>query len=100
MLRDAELGAEEGLRRSCAQADNDVWLNHLKFLLEPRHARAYLARSRLFVDAPLPTHLELEVLHRIRKVYLVARDPGALERLVEEATGRSYERPPPKVLGV
>src|SRR5690348_2483553 len=92
LLRDAELLAEERLRRRRAEADEHRRLHDRELRLEPGAAGHLLGPARLRVDAPLPARLPLEVLDRVRDVDLPAVDPREIERLVEQAPRRPDER--------
>ena len=52
------------------------------------------------MQPPLAALLELEVLHDVRQVDLVAVDADLLERAVELASRRAHERPAGAILAV
>src|SRR4051812_47202828 len=91
LLRDAELAAEEGLRRRCSEADEHVRADDGELRLQPRTARGQLAPARLRVDAALAPRLPLEVLDRVRHVGRSPVDARLHERLVQESAGGAYE---------
>src|SRR5437764_4184204 len=92
LLRDAELLAEQRLRRGRAEADEHARPHDGELGLEPRPAGRLLGPARLRVDPPLASGLPLEVLDHVRDIRLVSRDPGSLERLVEQPARRADER--------
>jgi len=100
LLRHAELAAEQRLRGCRAEADQHRRPHDGELRVEPRAAGRDLAPARLLVDAPLPPRRPLEVLDHVRHVGERAVDPGLLERLVEEASGRADERASLAVLAV
>jgi hypothetical protein len=55
-------------------------------------AGRHLGRSRLLVQAPLPTLLVLEMLHRVRDVHVRGVDPGFGQARRQDPAGRTHER--------
>src|SRR5687768_9483453 len=94
VLGDAKVLAEESLRGRRSEADDDLRLQLLELLVQPREARPDLAVARLLVDPALRALalLPLEVLHGVGDVDVAAIDLGRLERAVEQAPGRPDER--------
>jgi hypothetical protein len=100
LFRDAELAAEQRLRRGRAEADEDARTDDGELRLEPLTAGRELAPARLGVDPPLAARLPLEVLHRVRHVDGSTVDAGLDERIVEDAAGRPDERRTVEILAV
>src|SRR2546423_14777895 len=74
------MGEPEGSTQECLggrrpQAHDRSWVHHPDLRIQPGPAGRDLLRGRLLVDPPLPARLELEVLHHVRHVDLVAVDP-------------------------
>src|SRR4051812_42535627 len=102
VLHDAEALAEECFGRGGAERDDDARLHLLDLLLEPGEARTHLCGVRRLVDATLSLliALPLEVLHRVRDVYVVAVDPRLLECAVQKLSRRTDKWMPRLVLRV
>src|SRR5688500_1033942 len=92
LLHQLEPGPHDRLRGGGAETDDEGGLDGSELRLEPRAARLDLRRARLLVDAPLPSRLPLEMLHRVGDIDLVARDAGVRERLVEHRAGGADKR--------
>src|SRR5690242_14123921 len=93
-LGHAEALAHDRLSGRRAEADDDLGLNELHLLLEPRVTGADLRVVRLLVDASraLLAALPFEVLHGVRHVDIVAVNPSLLERLIEQLSRRTDKR--------
>jgi hypothetical protein len=98
LLRNLELRSEECLCRGCAQRDDAGRPDDFDLGIEPRTARSNLRQVRFLVDAPFSALGELEVLHRVRYVDLIAVDPGTFQSLIQDASRGADERFPGEVL--
>src|SRR4051812_16936122 len=92
LLRDPEVAPEQALGGRGAEQHQRLGLHQVELLVEPGPAGVDLEALGRLVDAPPTALLELEVLHHVRDVDVVTRDPDGLERPVELAPGRSHER--------
>jgi hypothetical protein len=92
MLREPKPGAEQRLRRSGAEADQDSGRDDLDFGLEPRIAGLSLSPARLLVNAALAARDPFEMLHGVGEVRVRPCDVRCPERLVEQPTGWTDER--------
>ena len=94
LFHHTERGAEERLRRGCAEAEDDAGSNECDLALEPREAGAHLGPIGCLVNASFRSRFArpLEVFYGVGDVDIVAVDAGRLECAVEQSAGWSDER--------
>jgi len=94
-LHDAEGWAQERLRRRRAEANDDLRLDQVQLILEPRKTSAHFADVRRLVQSALRPRVArpLKVLHRVGDVDIVAVDARGVERMIEQTTGGSHKGP-------
>src|SRR2546430_17475678 len=97
------MGEPEGSTQECLggrrpQAHDRSWVHHPDLRIQPGPAGRDLLRGRLLVDPPLPARLELEVLHYVRHVDLVAVDPPLPPRPGPQPARRAHRRGAPEGL--
>ena len=94
-LRDAEGSSQQRLGRGRAEANDDLRLDQVQLILEPRKTRAHLSSVRRLVQAAFGPRVArpLEVLYRIGDIDIVALDPRGVERMIEQTTGGSHKGP-------
>src|SRR5688500_3963334 len=92
LAADAEVAAQERLRRRRAQTDEHARLHDVQLGLEPRPAGGHLGPVRLLVDAPLAARLPLEVLDDVGDVRKSPVDLRLVEGPVEQLAGGTHER--------
>lgn len=100
LLGDAERSAHDGLGRSGAETDYDLWLHGCEFAIEPRAACRYFRRVRLFVDTALSSRLPFEVLHRVGDIDLISVDARLFQSGVQQGSGGPNKWTPLKILFV
>src|SRR5689334_17294380 len=93
-LSHAEVAAEQHLRRCCAECDDNSWLNHLHFFIEPCTARGNLHAVRLFVNPALAARFPFEVLYRIPHVIVISVNTGGRKCFVQNPTRRANKGEP------
>lgn len=55
-----EIGSKQSLRAGCPEADNQLWMNHLKFCIEPGPTCFDFAHTWFLMKAPLPAGSHLK----------------------------------------
>src|SRR5262249_46373801 len=86
--------------RRRAETHDRVGLDKPNLRVQPRPAGPDLRSVRLLVNPPLPARFPFEMLYDIGDVDTVAIDARLLERTVEQAAGRTHERPTGQIFGV
>src|SRR5438045_3338758 len=89
-----EILAQQSLRRTGAEADENLWLYYFQLRIEPRTARFDFRMTRLLMNAPLAAlrSFPLEVLHHIGDVDLRAVDSHLDENFVQKPPRGSDKR--------
>ncbi len=90
-LADRDSLARQRHRRRRTERHDQARVDEFQLLHQPPAVMLQLARRGLLMDAPFPTLLELEMLHGIGDVDLVAIDPGLLHGAVKQLPGKSDE---------
>jgi hypothetical protein len=94
VLCEPKLGPEQTLRRSCAEADNELRTNGGNLCFQPWAAGHYFQRVRLLMQPDLSARLPLEMLNSIGDVHLTPVDPRRLEAFIQQVTSRPDKRLP------
>jgi hypothetical protein len=90
-LADLEAGAQQCLTGGRTEHDERLRSDNVELGAQPWVACADLPSAGLLMDAPLPTLLELEVLHCVCHVRVVACDTDRLQCTVEFLSGWADE---------
>ena len=92
ILRHAKCMAHQVLRCRSTETDDQLRLNYRDLGLQPGTACSDLNSVWFAVDASLASFDELEVFNGVGHVDPAAIDAGLLERLIQQAAGRTNER--------
>ncbi|OBB91100.1 hypothetical protein A5779_24365 [Mycolicibacterium peregrinum] len=93
VTRDPKVIAQQGFSGSRSEKDHDLWGNRVQFSQDPWPARLHLGAAGGLVDTAFAALIggELEVLHGVGQIELVAVDLGSGQGFVQEAAGRADE---------
>ena len=91
-LGDGDGAAEQAAHRARSERDDDRWLDHLPFELEPDLAALDFVGVGTLVQTALAAHLVLEMLHRVGDENLRAGDLRFRQGAVEDLPGGRDER--------
>lgn len=100
VLCQPKLGAEQTLRRSCPQADNELRTNGSNLRFQPWAAGRYFKRVWLLMQADLSAWFPFEMLNSIGDVDFGPIDPRGLEAFIKQLTGGPDERLPLQVFAI
>src|SRR5262249_16603814 len=84
---DRDHAPEQAACRSRTECHDRLGLHDGALVIEPPFAAINFVGIRALVQAALAAHLMLEVFDRIGDEYILARDAGVLQRLIQEAAG-------------
>lgn|SRR5919109_1252320 len=100
VLRETELGAEQGPCSRRAEANDQLRLGDGDLLIEPRTACVDLPHRWFLVDATFPALLPSKVFDGVRDVDVRSIDACLLEGPIQDRTGRTDERLAREILSV
>src|SRR5438445_11645435 len=90
----AEILAQQGLRSSSAQANQNFRFHCRELRSQPETASIDLPVAWFLVDAPFSALVRrpVEMLHHIRNIYITSRDANLCQSLIQQLSGRTHER--------
>ncbi len=90
----SKLCAEQTLRRSCTQTDDELRMNSGNLRFQPWAAGGDFKRVRFLVQPNLAARFPFEMLHSIGDVHISSIDARRLETFIKQLTSWSDKRLP------